>query len=101
MNNLKENENFEKEMLKILEIMEIKGFIVEDDHPYAYAMQYQMAFNDVSEWLAKNGYEGNLCREGYFDNCVGAVYGIFDKNKMSHDKIRKELKKEVKRQKKG
>lgn len=42
---------FDKEMQKVKNIMEEKGFVLESDHPYAYAMQYSDAYDDVVEWL--------------------------------------------------
>ena len=98
MSGIKESADFEKEMSKVLAIMERKGFIVEADHPYAYSMQYVAAFNDVSEWLAKNGYEGDLSTDGHFEPYAGAVYCLYDKNRISYEKMRKELIKEGKRQ---
>lgn len=98
MSGLKDSADFEKEISKVLKIMERKGFNVEADHPYAYSMQYVVAFNDVSEWLAKNGYEGDFATEGHFEPCAGAVYCLYDKNRISYEKMRKELNKEGKRQ---
>ena len=98
MGRLKECNDFEKEMASVLEIMESKGFMVESDHPYAYNMQYSGDFNDVREWLKENGYEGNLDTDGHFDSYGGAVYGLFDKDRISREKMHKELIKEGKRQ---
>lgn len=98
MNGLKDNVDFNKEMVAVLAIMERKGFMVEADHPYAYSMQHSAAFEDVSEWLAENGYDGNLGTDGYFEPCAGAVYGLYDKNKISYEKMHQELIKEGKRQ---
>ena len=98
MRHFKDYADFEEEMSKVLAIMERKGFIVEADHPYAYSMQYPEAFNDVSEWLAKNGYEGNLVIDGHFEPYAGAVYGLFDEDRISREEMHKELIKEGKRQ---
>lgn len=98
MNGLKNYSDFDKEMSVVLAIMEDKGFIVESDHPYAYSMQYAEAFNDVSEWLKENGYNGNLDREGYYAQGSGAVYGLFDKDRVSYEEMHKELIKEAKKQ---
>lgn len=98
MKRFKDCADFDEEMSKVLAIMEHKGFIVEADHPYAYSMQYPEAFNDVSEWLAKNGYEGNLATDGHFEPYAGAVYGLFDEDRISREEMHKELVKEGKRQ---
>lgn len=98
MNGLKNSANFEKEMYKVLAFLERKGFITEADHPYAYSMQYLASFNDVCEWLAENGYEGNLATDGHFEPYAGAVYGLYDKDRISYEKMYKELIKEGKRQ---
>lgn len=98
MNGLKGSADFNKEMMTVLAIMERKGFMLESDHPYACSMQYGAAFNDVSEWLSENGYDGILDTDGYFAPNAGAVYGLFDKNRISREKMHKELIKEGKRQ---
>lgn len=98
MNGLKGSVDFDTEMSKVLAIMECKGFIVESDHPYAYSMQYPAAFNDVSEWLAENGYQGNLDTDGHYEPYAGNVYGLYDKDRISYEKMHKELIKEGKRQ---
>lgn len=90
--------NFDKEMETVLAILEHKGFVLESDHPYAYSMQYGTAFKDVIEWLAEHGYKGNLDTDGHFDPYAGAVYGLFDKDRISREKMHKELIKEGKRQ---
>lgn len=96
MDRRKERAGLYKEMATVLEIMEIKGFMVESDHSYAYSMQHRGDFNDVSEWLVKNGYEGSLDTAGYFDYNAGAVYGLFVNNRLSHAEMHKELIKESK-----
>ena len=98
MAGLKNSADFEKEMYKVLDIMEQKGFIIESDHPYAYSMQDIESFNDVCEWLAENGYEGNLAKDGHYEDYAGAVYGLYDKDRISYEKMHKELIKEGKRQ---
>ena len=89
---------FDKEMTKVLAILERKGFVVESDHPYAYSMQHGAAFTEVSEWLERSGYGGNLDTHGYFDYDAGAVYGMYDKNRVSYERMHKELIKETQRQ---
>ena len=98
MGRLKECNDFEKEMASVLEIMESKGFMVESDHHYAYNMQYRGDFNDVREWLEENGYEGDLDNLGGGEPYSIAVYGLYDKNRVSYQKMRQELSKEAKRQ---
>lgn len=73
---------------------------MESDHPYAYAMQYDLAFGDIKEWLSKNSYQGNvdsINNLGWFDGI--AVYGLYDEDIVSFDDMHKKLKGEVKRQK--
>ena len=65
-------------MEKVHSIIIRKGFIVESDHPYAYAMQHFEAFSDIVDWMAEHDYIGEFEAEGYFDPKSGAVYGIFD-----------------------
>lgn len=98
MVHFKDSPNFDKEMETVLAILERKGFVVESDHPYAYSMQYGTAFKDVSEWLAEHGYEGDLSTDGHFEPYAGAIYGLFDVSRISHEKMHKELIKEGKRQ---
>lgn len=90
--------DFNKEMPALLEILENQGFVMEADHPYAYLMQYQAAFDDVAAWLADNGYEGELNKQGYFEPGVGAVYGLYDVDRIPYEKMQEELKKEAARQ---
>lgn len=89
---------FDNEMKKVKEIIEIKGYILESDHRYAYSMQYNTAFNDISSWLKDNGYNGKLSTQGYFDHHAGAVYGLYDTDRISYEKMHRELVKEAKRQ---
>lgn len=98
MERLKDSANFDEEMSAVFTIMKHKGFMVEADHPYAYSMQYGAAFEDVTEWLAKNGYDGNFGADSHFEPCAGAVYGLYDKDRISYEKMHKELIKEGKRQ---
>ena len=90
------NEDFEKNMMLIKEILEEKGFVMESDHPYAYCMQYDKAFDDISEWLSKNDYEGDLDTMGAFERV--AVYGLYDKSKVSFKKMQNDLLSEARRQ---
>lgn len=89
---------FNREMLIVQEIMENKGFLIEADHSYAYLMQYGSAFKDVSDWLLKHGYNGDLEIDGYFYPHYGAVYGLYDSDRISYEKMHEELIKEAKRQ---
>ena len=98
MEGLRNSTDFDIEMSTVFAIMEQKGFMVEADHPYAYSMQYPAAFNDVSEWLAENGYEGSLDTDGYYDPRAGAVYGLFDKDRISREKMHEKLIEEAERQ---
>ena len=98
MAGLKDTVDFEKEMETVLMILNRKGFLIESDHPFAYSMQRGDVFGDVSEWLANHGYDGDLSVEGHYDPTAGAVYGLFDKNRISYEKMHEELTKEAKRQ---
>ena len=64
------SKEFDKEMEKVKNIMEDKGFVLESDHPYAYAMQYSDAYDDVVEWLEQHGYNGKLDNVGLFEGGV-------------------------------
>ena len=87
---------FEKNMIIIEKILNNKGFVLESDHPYAYSMQYDKAFKDVNEWLMENGYEGEMDTLGAFEKV--AVYGLYDKSKVTYEKMHKELLNEARRQ---
>lgn len=91
-----ESKEFDNEMEKVKEIMDEKGFILESDHPYAYAMQYSAAYDDMVEWLEQHGYIGKLDKAGLFEGV--AVYALYDELRISYDEIMLELKKEAKRQ---
>lgn len=91
-----ESKEFDNEMEKVKDIMEEKGFVLESDHPYAYAMQYADAYDDVVEWLVQHGYIGKPDKVGFFEGV--AVYALYDRLRISHDEIMLELKKEAKRQ---
>ena len=92
--------NFNEEMLAVQTILEHKGFLVEADHSYAYSMQYSAAFEEVSDWLAEHGYDGTLKTLGHFDPSAGAVYCLYDEDRISLERMHQELKKEAKRQSK-
>ena len=87
---------FDKEMQKVKNIMEEKGFVLKSDHPYAYAMQYSDAYDDVVEWLEQHDYIGELDKAGFFDGV--AVYALYDELRISYKEILAELKKEAERQ---
>lgn len=91
-------DNFDTEMKLVKSILEIKGYVVESDHPYAYNMQYGAAFKDVSDWLQDNGYKGELNTRGHFESGVGAVYGLYDTERISYERMQRELVKEAKKQ---
>lgn len=98
MSRLKDSSAFDKEMRRVKAILDVKGYVMESDHPYAYSMQHGDAFADVSEWLVANGYEGHLNTQGHFENRVGAVYGLYDTDRVSYEEMLDELKAEAKRQ---
>lgn len=93
---LKNKKNFDEEMDIFLNILIQQGFVLECNHPYAYAMQYEQAFEDVSGWIEQHGYVGELYSLGTYD--VVAVYGLYDENRISYDDMMAELSKEAKRQ---
>lgn len=80
---------FDEEMEKVKDILERKGFVLESDHPYAYAMQYDAAFEDVKEWLINHGYEGELNYMGAFEGV--AVYGLYDSSQITYEEMRRRL----------
>lgn len=98
MAGLKGSIDFDVEMVRVKAILDVKGYVVESDHPYAYSMQYRDAFEDVRDWLEIHGYEGELQNQGHFEEGVGAVYGLYDTNKLSYEEMLKELKREAKKQ---
>ena len=59
--------NFDNEMQIVKDILEEKGYVLESDHPYAYLMQYRVAFDEVDAWLEEHDYEGKLNNIGLFD----------------------------------
>jgi len=87
---------FNKEMTSLEKILQIKGFVMESDHAYAYTMQYDEAFADVKEWLINNGYKGELKHLGAFE--VVAVYGLYDSNKIDYNDMLEKLLNEAKSQ---
>lgn len=96
MNFFEDRVEFEKNMTIIKKILDDKGLVLESDHPYAYSMQYGKAFNDVNEWLMEKRYEGELDTMGAFEKV--AVYGLYDKSKVTYEKMHKELLNEARRQ---
>lgn len=90
--------NFDMQMKRLKEILEVKGYVLASDHPYADSMQYTAAFKDVSEWLQDNGYEGELNTQGHFETGAGSVYGLYDAERISYARMQRELVKEAKRQ---
>lgn len=98
MIHIKDSIDFDKQMELMKETLETKGYVVESDHPYAYSTQYPTATKEMIEWLKINGYKGNLNTQGYFDKRAGAVYGLYDADKVSYDEMHRELKKEATRQ---
>ncbi|WP_057490913.1 hypothetical protein [Streptococcus orisasini] len=93
------DKEFDDQMLRFRTILEDKGYVIESDHPYAYQMQNDDAFDDIKEWLIEKGYEGkveSLCNRGYFK--LVAVYGLFDTELFSYEEINKILEREADRQ---
>ncbi len=85
-----QNQNdFNKEMEKIIGVLERQGFVLEADHVYAYLMQYDSAFEDVKEWLLNHEYEGELNTVGTFEGV--AVYGLYDSNRITFAEMQRKL----------
>ena len=80
---------FNEKMIKVKEILEDKGYVMESDHPYVYAMQYDEAFLDVEEWMEENGYDGHLGNLGLYKGV--AVYGLYYKDRVSYNEMMKHL----------
>ena len=95
-----ENSDFEERMKEVKKILEDKGFIVESDTYIAYSAQYDSAKRDIQKWLSNNGYEGEIKNIGSYDDEVGSVYGYYDDLVITVEEMKKELKKEIERQKK-
>lgn len=90
----KDRDNFDENMKSFRDILEKKGYVLELDHPYAHAMKYGEAFNDVHDWLIANGYEGKLASAGH---CKGgiATYGLYDSTCISYEKMKQKLLEEI------
>ena len=88
--------NFDGEMERVQAILEQKGAVLESDHPYAYEMQYDNAFEEVKKWLENHGYSGTVDKLGWYDGV--AVYGLYDTSIISFDKMMELLKEEARTQ---
>lgn len=88
--------NFENEMQIVKDILEEKGCVLESDHPYAYSMQYRVAFCEVVDWLEEHDYDGNLNNIGLFDGV--AVYGLYDSEKITYEDMCSKLHEEARHQ---
>lgn len=89
---------FDKEMARFMDILEIKGFVLESDHIYAYEVQHSDAFTDICEWLAAHGYSGPLDKDGYHNDVSGAFYALYDADRVSYEQIHNELIREANRE---
>lgn len=81
---------FEKNMKKIKEILERKGFVTESDHSYAHQVQCKEAIEDVEEWLLNNGYEGEIETMGANYRGVDE-YGLYDASVVTFEEMHKKL----------
>ena len=88
--------NFDNEMQIVKDILEEKGYVLESDHPYAYSMQYRVAFDEVDAWLEEHDYEGKLNNIGLFDGV--AVYGLYDIGIITYEDMCSKLREEARRQ---
>lgn len=80
---------FEKEMLKLEKVLELKGYVLERDHAYAYNMQYYEDYEVVKDWLENRGYKGKLESAGGHNEV--AVYGLYDSNRITYQEMQKKL----------
>lgn len=97
MNYFKDKIQFEKEMMSFKAVLDVKGYVLESDHVYAYAMQYGEAFEEVKSWLEEQGYQGDLKSIGTtYDNL--AVYGLYDSKRIIFKEILEKLLDEAKSQ---
>ncbi len=78
-------EEFNKNMQIVQDILEEKGYVLESDHPYAYSMRHSTAVDDVKCWLEQHGYEGKIRSAGAFNKV--AVYGLYDEDRISYDEM--------------
>lgn len=69
---------------------------MESDHPFAYSMQYDNAFDDVVEWLTEHNYNSDMESLGIFDGV--AVYGLYDTEKVSYEDMMSNLCMEARKQ---
>lgn len=95
MGGLREPEDFEENMEALKEILDLKGYVLESDHVFAYSMQYKNCFEDVKSWLISHGYDGDLQSIGAYKKV--AVYGLFDSERITHEEMRGQLLKEADR----
>lgn len=88
--------DFDKNMETFKNILDLKGFVLESDHAYAYSMRHSNAFEDVKDWLINHGYDGHLNSLGAYDKV--AVYGLYDSDRITYEEMYKQLLKEAERQ---
>lgn len=87
---------FDKYMEIFKKILDLKGYVLESDHAYAYSMRHYNAFEDVRDWLIIHGYTGNLNSIGAYDKV--AVYGLYDSDRITYEEMYIQLLKEAERQ---
>lgn len=98
MQKQKYTKSFEREMFKIKNFLEDKGFVSESDHMIANSMQYYNEFLKVRGWLKEHGYNGTLDTMSNSGTEPIAVYGLYDRDKVSFEKMKREMNKEAERQ---
>lgn len=50
----------EKEMEAFMDVLERKGYVIEQDHVYACSMNHANFAEEVINWLKNHGYSGDL-----------------------------------------
>ena len=96
MGRLRELEDFDEHMEALKEILDLKGYVLESDHGFAYSMRHTDCFEDVKSWLIIHGYDGDLHSFGAYKKV--AVYGLFDLDKITYEEAHERLLKEADRQ---
>ena len=92
-----DDEKYNREMQKLKSILEEKGYVSESDHWIAYQMQYEQYVDEINEWLHTHNYCGSVCSDGMYCQ-VGAVYDLYDSDRVSAEENKKYLLEEANRQ---
>ena len=98
MRKQKYTKSFEREMFKVKSFLENKGFVSESDHIIANYMQSHETFSKACAWLKEHGYNGELDVMSNSGPEPIAVYGLYDRDKLTLEEMRDEMNKEAERQ---